>query len=226
MRLSIPDLLNLKVENGEFDFDLGKGRIGFFGKELSPRPDPNFIGGAKRGEYHFHNAIRDRTVWAHVKNQKTSREVSNFLLDIDIEKISNGIQKCFTLVNPHNISKNLGSRIVKAWDMLDFTKAMLQELSYDDLEQVYGNSSEVPLRNLHTLARCAVGVDEGFMAFSVPHRVMLLDYGQINTIIADAFQPLTNYLSSSPIASDFSGFDYNEEIDSPFGLDDFRLRFF
>ena len=64
------------------------------------------------------------------------------------------------------------------------------------------------------------------MAVSVPHRVMLLDFGQINAIIADAFQPLTNNLSSSPIRSDFSGLAVNEKVEDPFNLNDFRLRFF
>ena len=133
----------------------------YVGKELPPRPDSNFVGGAKRGEYHFHIANRDNTLWAHVKNQKTGREVSNFLLDIDVETLSEQIQECFSIVNPHSMPKVFGSRMVQAWDFLDFTKAMLQEMSYDDLERVLSISSEVPLRNLHTLV--GPGVPLGLM---------------------------------------------------------------
>ena len=181
--------------------DIDLEDFGFFWMELRGR-DWNLIGGIKGSPIHFHTALRERELWAHIKNENTKEEISMFLMDLDREDIENKIISSVRMVNQMSIPEEHRSKIVKAWNLNDLAQFRPEDMrTREDLEKVYGMSFEVRIEQIHVLGKYVLGFGDDLLVVSHPQGIIISDYQEMNRIIREIFEPLKIYLANSIIAT-------------------------
>ena len=142
--ISVP---GFKLHQTDSEFELDTDEIGFFSKELSPKPDKNFISGIKRGQYHVHTAIKDNgTIWTKVKDQKTEQKISEAFVRINEEDLTKKLLSSIRIIQQGQVPNQYASMLIKAFVVTEeFQRAVQNAKTPEDGRKIFAYALEIPL---------------------------------------------------------------------------------